>query len=256
MLQLPLRRHFIQIDYHADIIESERFHKQYDTDSHFINALLNLDFNRLNILAGNNWESNSTPPDSKLDIRNDYLQNRAFCDVSYRLANRYKVTAFYRNTSRNFDDFRSPLDPAADPDWDNLVENDMGIDLFYRFLPVTSVLFEYGFTHRNLTDRGLPNTDRDSDSHRYWLGFMWEPTAKLTGIIKGGYYERNYDEGGNSKDWDGFGMEGDLKYALTSYDTFTLKDSVDYLKPVSLTLPWPEEDQQDTALITPPVAEP
>jgi polysaccharide biosynthesis protein VpsM len=222
ILQLPIQRHFLQLDYHADIIEAERFHKQYDTDSHFVNGILNLDFNRLNILAGDNWQSNSTPPQNKLDIRKDYLQNRAFCDVSYRLANRYKVTGFYRNTSRQFDDFRSPFDPAVDPRWDNYMENDMGIDLFYRFMPVTSVLFEYGFTRRNVTDRGLPDTDRDSDSQRYWLGFKWEPTAKIVGTIKGGYYQRNYDSGSTSKDWSGFAMENDLKYKLTSYDTFTL----------------------------------
>lgn len=220
ILQLPIQRHFLQLDYHAEIIEAGRFHKQYDTDSHFVNGILNLDFNRLTILAGDNWQSNSTPPTTKSDIRQDYLQNRAFCDVSYRLANRYKVTGFYRNTSRQFDNFRSPFDPAVDPRWDNYMENDMGAGLFYRFLPVTSVLFEYGFTHRNVTDRGLPDTDRDSDSHRYWLGFMWEPTAKIVGTIKGGYYERNYDGRGS---WSGFAMEGDLKYKLTSYDTFTLK---------------------------------
>ena len=223
ILQLPIQRHFLQLDYHAEIIEAERFHKQYDTDSHFVNGILNLDFNRLNILAGDNWQSNSTPPNAKLDIRQDYLQNRAFCDVSYRLANRYKVTGFYRNTSRQFDNFRSPFDPTVDPRWDNYMENDMGVGLFYRFMPVTSVLFEYGFTHRNVTDRGLPDTDRDSDSQRYWLGFMWEPTAKIVGTIKGGYYQRNYDSGSTSKDWSGFAMEGDLKYKLTSHDTFTLK---------------------------------
>jgi len=229
VLQLPIRRHFLQIDYHADIIEAERFHKQWDTDSHFVNGILNLDFNRLNILAGDNWKSDSTPPNNKSDIRQDYLQNRAFCDVSYRLASRYKVTGFYRNTSRQFDDFRSPFDPMVDPRWDNYMENDMGIDLFYRFMPVTSVLFEYGFTRRNVTDRGLPNTDRDSDSQRYWLGFMWEPTAKIVGTIKGGYYQRKYDSGSTSKDWSGFAMEADVKYKLTSYDTFTLNG---YRKPL------------------------
>ncbi len=65
ILQLPIRRHFLQLDYHADIIEAERFHKQYDTASHFVNGILNLDFNRLTILAGDNWQSNSTPPDNK-----------------------------------------------------------------------------------------------------------------------------------------------------------------------------------------------
>src|SRR4030042_3256174 len=71
VLQLPIRRHFLQLDYHAETIEAERFHKKYDTDSHFVNGILDLDFNRLTILAGDNWQSNSTPPNAKLDIRQD-----------------------------------------------------------------------------------------------------------------------------------------------------------------------------------------
>jgi uncharacterized protein (PEP-CTERM system associated) len=66
----------------------------------------------------------------------------------------------------------------------------------------------------------LPDTDRDSDSQRYWLGLLWEPTAKIVGTIKGGYYKRDYDGKG---DWSGFAMEGDLKYKLSSHDTLTLK---------------------------------
>jgi len=222
VLQLPIQRHFFQVDYHADIIESERFHHQYDATSNFVNSGLNLDFNRLNILAGNNWKSDSTPPQNINDIRKTYLENHAYCDVSYRLADRYMVTGFYRNTNRQFDDHRSPWDPTVDPQWDNYMENDMGVDLFYRFMPLTSVLFEYGYTHRNQTDRGLPDTDRDFDAQRYWLGFKWEPTAKIVGTIKGGYYQRNYAGGSTSQDWSGVAMEGDLQYKLTSYDTFSL----------------------------------
>ena len=58
---------------------------------------------------------------------------------------------------------------------------------------------------------------------------MWEPTAKIVGTIKGGYYQRNYDSGSTSKDWSGFAMEADLKYKFTSYDTFTLNG---YRKPL------------------------
>ena len=221
-LLLPLRRHSLQLDYHAEIIEASRFHKQFNTDNHFVNGILNLDFNRLNIQAGDNWESNSTAPVNEQDIRNDYLQNRAFCDIGYRLATRYTVHGFYRNTSRQFDNTRSSSDPTADPEWDNYTENDMGTSLYYRFLPKTSVLFEYGFTHHNQNDRGLTDTNRDYDAQRYWLGLMWEPTAKIKGTIKGGYYQQNFAAGSSSQDWDGFSFEGNLQYAYTSRDSFTL----------------------------------
>jgi len=229
VLQLPLQRHFLQLDYHADIIEASRFHRQYNTVNQFTNAILNLDFNRLNILGGDNWQYNSTPPQNEIDIRKKYIENRAFVDVSYRLANRYKVAGFYKNTYRKFNETFSPFDPLVNPKWDNFMENDMGVDLFYRFLPKTSVLFEYGFTHYKAYDRGLSDTDRNFDSQRYWLGFMWAPTAKIIGTIKGGWYEREYASGSTSKDWSGFAMEGDLTYNLTSYDAFSL---VGFRKPL------------------------
>ena len=210
-LQLPIRRHFLQVDYHADLIEAAKFHRQYDTDHHFVDVMLNLDFNRLGFLIGNNWTRNSTIPDYKDDIRNNYYQNRFFFDTTYKLPGRYKIRGFYSNTFRDFDTFRKP--GQFDPELDNYVENDVGINLFYRFLPLTSVLFEYGFTHRNNTDKGFPSTD--SDAQRFWLGLSWEATAKITGTIKGGYVTRDYD--GPSDDWDGFGMEGDLEYKISPY---------------------------------------
>ena len=84
-LQLPIRRHFLQVDYHADLIEAAKFHRQYDTDHHFVDVMLNLDFNRLGFLIGNNWTRNSTIPDYKDDIRNNYYQNRFFFDTTYKL---------------------------------------------------------------------------------------------------------------------------------------------------------------------------
>jgi polysaccharide biosynthesis protein VpsM len=140
--------------------------------------------------------------------------------MSYKFATRYTAKLFYRNVDRQFD--KKGYNYGFDPEWDNYTENDMGGSLYYRFLPKTSVLFEYGFTHHNQNDRGLTDTNRDYDAQRYWLGLMWEPTAKIVGTIKGGYYQRNYDSGSTSKDWSGFAMENDLKYKLTSYDTFTL----------------------------------
>jgi len=201
----------VQIDYHTDLIEASRYHRAYDTDSHYANILLNLDFNRLGFLIGDNWASDSTIPDYKDDIRNNYYQNRFFVNATYKLPGRYKLEGFYRNTFRDFDSFRRP--GQFDPELDNYMENEAGAILFYRFLPLTSVLFEYGYKHRNNTDKGFPTTD--SDAHRIWLGLTWEATAKITGTIKGGFVTRDYD--GPSDDWDGFGMEANLDYKISPY---------------------------------------
>ena len=220
--QLPLQKHLLNMDCRAEFIEPSR-HQNYQTDNYFANIMLDLDFNRLNIQIGDNWKRDSVAPDNEEDIRNDYYQNRFFLDTSYKLADRYKIKGFYRNELRDFNSFHKP--GQWDPELDDYTKNEFGFNLFYRFLPLTSALVEYGYTNINNKDMGLPSTD--SDTQRLWLGLTWEATSKITGEIKGGYTYRNYEAG--IDDFDGFGMKGDLTYNFTSYTTFGLRG---FRKPV------------------------
>ena len=220
--QLPLQRHLLNMDCRAEFIEPSR-HQNYQTENYFANIMLDLDFNRLNIQIGDNWARDSVAPDYEEDIRNDYYQNRFFLDTSYKLADRYKIKGFFRNENRDFNSFHKS--GQWDPELDNYTSNEVGFNLFYRFLPLTSALVEYGYTHINNTDKGLTSTD--SDTNWVWLGLTWETTAKITGTIKGGYVYRDYDE--DIDDFDGFGMKADLNYELTSYTTIGLNG---FRKPV------------------------
>jgi opacity protein-like surface antigen len=213
--QLPLQKHLLNMDCRAEFIEPSR-HQNYQTENYFANIMLDLDFNRLNIQIGDNWARDSVAPDYEEDIRNDYYQNRFFLDTSYKLAGRYKIEGFFRNENRDFNSFHKSW--QVDPELDNYTQNEVGFGLFYRFLPLTSVLVEYGYTNINNKDMGLPSTD--SDTQRLWLGLTWEATSKITGEIKGGFTDRNYD--GDIDDFNGFGMKVDIKYQLTSYTTIGL----------------------------------
>jgi hypothetical protein len=208
--QLPLQKHLLNMDCRAEFIEPSR-HQNYQTENYFANIMLDLDFNRLNIQIGDNWARDSVAPDYEKDIRNDYYQNRFFLDTSYKLAGRYKIEGFFRNENRDFNSFHKSW--QVDPELDNYTQNEVGFDLFYRFLPL-----EYGYTNINNKDMGLPSTD--SDTQRLWLGLTWEATSKITGEIKGGFTDRNYD--GDIDDFNGFGMKVDIKYQLTSYTTIGL----------------------------------
>ena len=220
--QLPLQKHLLNMDCRAEFVEPSR-HQNYEADNYFANIMLDLDFNRLNIQIGDNWARDSVAPDYEEDIRNDYYQNRFFLNTSYKLADRYKIKGFYRNENRDFNSFHKP--GQWDPELDNYTKNEVGFNLFYRFLPLTSALVEYGYAHKNNLDKGLPSTD--SDTNWVWLGLTWEATSKITGTIKGGYTYRDYD--GDIDDFDGFGMKGDLNYKLTSYTTIGLNG---FRKPV------------------------
>jgi len=214
--QLPIQKHLLNMDCRAEFIEPSH-HQNYEADNYFANIMLDLDFNRLNVLIGDNFVRDSVAPDSENDIRNDYYQNRFFLDASYKLANRYKIKGFYRNELRDFNRFHKSWQP--DPELDDYTKNEFGFNLFYRFLPLTSALVEYAYTNTNNDDMGFPSTD--SDTQRLWLGLTWEATSKITGTIKGGYVYRNYEVG--IDDFDGFGMKGDLTYKFTSYTIFGLK---------------------------------
>jgi len=220
--QLPFQRHLLSMDCRADFIEPSR-HQNYQTENYFANIMLDLDFNILDIQIGDNWKRDSVAPDYEKDIRNDYYQNRFFFNTSYKLADRYKIKGFFRNENRDFNSFHKPW--QWDPELDNYMQNEVGFNLFYRFLPLTSALVEYVYAHKNNLDKGLQSTD--SDTNWVWLGLTWETASKITGTIKGGYTYRNYEAG--IDDFDGFGMKADLRYKLTSYTTIGLNG---FRKPV------------------------
>ncbi len=218
LLQWAILKHFVQLDYHADIQSADRFHEEYDTEDHYLNGLINLDFNRFNVLLTDNWQRAANLPDYEGDIRDQYYQNQFRGEVSYRLCNRYKVKAFYMNEIRNYGNYKARPN-AYDPELDNYWKNEYGFDLYYRILPKTSVFLEYAYTDINNKDENLPDTD--SENHRVWAGIKWEATAKINGVLKGGWSRREYD--GPSDDWDGFGMKGDVTYNYSSFTRFSLQ---------------------------------
>ena len=227
-LQWPILQHFVQVDYHAKIERAERFHKEYDTEDHYLNALINLDFNRFNIFLVDRWQRAANFPDYQGDIRDQYYQNQFVGEVSYKLANRYKIKVFYMNEFINYGNYKSRPN-AYDPELDNYWKNEYGFDLYYRILPLTSILIEYAYTDINNKDLNLPETD--SENHRIWAGIKWEATAKITGVIKGGYTKREYD--GPSDDWDGFGLKADIVYKFSKFTRFSLQS---FRQPIDTTV--------------------
>ncbi|MFC1895938.1 outer membrane beta-barrel protein, partial [Thermodesulfobacteriota bacterium] len=218
-VQLPYGRNFYQLTYHADVIKAWEY-DAYDATHHFANASLTFNTNMFQVTAADGFSRSSTPPDSPRDIRNDYYQNTASIDAAVRLADRYRLRAFVNNEFQDYDaDDRLPGDP--DPELDNLTKNEVGLNVFYRFLPLTSVLFEYGLVHTSNTDKNLVSTD--SDEHRAMIGLTWEPFSKIQGTVKAGYVKREYDVA--SRQWEGLGVAGIMTYDYSSSTQYRLTAS-------------------------------
>ncbi len=220
LFQLPILTHFIQLNYHCRIERSERFHQEYDTEDHFLDGFINLNFGRLAIALTDRWQRATNPPDYQGDIRDQYYQNQFTGEVSYKLARRYKIRVFYTNEFRNYGNYRA-RPGAYDPELDNYWKNEYGFTFYYRIFPLTSVLIEYAFTDINNKDLDLA-FDTDSENHRVWVGVKWEPTAKITGVIKGGFTRRDYDDDAVD-DWDGFGLKVNTTYNFSSFTKFSVQ---------------------------------
>ena len=77
---------------------------------------------------------------------------------------------------------------------------------------------------RNRYDQTNPSDvagSLDSKEYNYLLGISWEATARTSGSVKVGWYDREYDSAGR-KDSDGFQWEVDLIYKPRTYSTVNL----------------------------------
>ena len=66
-----------------------------------------------------------------------------------------------------------------------------------------------------------PAGSLDSDEMHYLLGLTWDATARTTGSVKMGAYDREYDSSGRSDD-DGFQWEVDVTWKPRTYSSINL----------------------------------
>lgn len=204
-IHLPLRRHSVEFEYRSDFGENYR-HNEYNADHHFLKGIFNLNFpGGLAINVGHLWVADSNPPIFNGDDRKRYKDNVSFLSAGYRFSDRYSVGVVYRHHFRRFN--RGPFD-ADDHDKD-----DVALDLNYRILPKTTVFLESGYTNTRYPERDL--ISYDNDEYRVWLGAKTDVTAKIVGVLKGGWSLKVWDDDRVGDDVSTFGMEGDLYYDLT-----------------------------------------
>jgi predicted porin len=204
-IQVPfMTRHIFQFDYSADIFRLGHF-TRYDTEDHYTSGLFKFNFPwGLELNIGDQFIKSSAAPLFEGNSHFEYFYNEGMVEAVYRFADRYKVKLAYRNDWKDF------WNQAAKVD--NYKRNEVAADIYYRFLPKTSVLVEYTFYR--LDNEDIASFSTDNNNHQIWVGLEWEPGAKIKGGIKGGYILRTYDERGSGKNEGDFGMRGDLTYFI------------------------------------------
>lgn len=92
---------------------------------------------------------------------------------------------------------------------------------FWKVAPRTDALLEVRYIDNeyNSTNPSDPAGSFDSEELNYYAGLEWQATAKTTGSVRLGWFDRSYDSRARSDD-DGFSWEVDVDYRPRSYSTF------------------------------------
>ena len=116
---------------------------------------------------------------------------------------------------QNFKDFTQYREYEADT---------YGSTFFWKVGNKTDALFEVRAidTDYDDTNPADPAGSLDSDEMNYMVGMEWDATAKTTGSVRVGMYDREYDSGARG-DEDGFHWEVDLTWKPRTYSQVLLE---------------------------------
>jgi polysaccharide biosynthesis protein VpsM len=157
--------------------------------------------------VGARADFNSIQPYSERDDHKDYEDKEAYADVLFPLGAFTEVGIRYSHLSERFKD---PLFALDECDRDSVT-----LKVAYKKLPATALLIEYTFYHQDNND--IMGSSTDFNTHILLIGAQWEPTAKLSGFLKAGYYASEFE---NDEDSSGLAIDADVIYRFSDVTHF------------------------------------
>jgi len=139
----------------------------------------------------------SAPPDFAGDTRDKYAEHEVLAQVVYKFVDRYELQLGYDGTFRRFDE-------TQDQD-DNFTAHSLEATFFYRLFPSFSLLGGGGYGKINREEPIFS----DSTEYRGFGGVRFEATERLTGILKAGLVNKDFDVEGFDDTSDAF-VSGEL----------------------------------------------
>ena len=141
--------------------------------------------------------------------------------AGYTLGNKSgpaRLNAGYRFYERDYQNFRE------ETQYRDYEQDHWAVRGFYSVGPKTDLVVEARYVDTEYeTDRRLaPGGTFNNEEYNYFVGVEWEATAKTSGSVKLGWFDREYDSSEREAD-DGFSWEVDAYYTPRSYSEFNLE---------------------------------
>jgi hypothetical protein len=152
----------------------------------------------------------SIQPYSSKGDHKDFTETDLYSDMIFKLQTFTDISLKYHYVTRRFKD--------SNYSYDDFNLNAITLNLQYGGFPAISPVIEYTFNHQNNED--INQTSQDFNTHVFLIGAQWDPEARLSGYLKGGYYYTKLKYGDTSN---GFALDSDIAYQITDILKMKLK---------------------------------
>jgi hypothetical protein len=181
-MQLPMRMHRFEAEYHAVDRRYDTYRGEATTDHH-AKGLLDLKFGSFfGLTAHGAFDKGHEPrSESSTGFIEVFRKTTGAASATYQLTGRSKVQIEYTKTAWNFMT-------------SNFRDRDEGLVsgyVYYRFLPKTSVFVEYDHKSVDYIQQG---SLLDNSMDTAYLGLTWEMTARSKGTIKAGRTSKDFQD--------------------------------------------------------------
>jgi hypothetical protein len=179
--ELPIAgRHLLSLGY----LGTGFIYSQFGSNTHY-DQNMNVDMalkskGGLTLRFGNTFRLATEVQNSEFSVNRRYFRETPYLNVGYAFADRWKVEGSYQYDMLHFTNNAFEVN-------DYNAQN-LGVSLYYRFLPKTAALVQYIFTYVNYPSANFDNVF----GHSPLVGLTWDPTAKLSGTVKFGYTVNEY----------------------------------------------------------------
>lgn len=212
-VEVPIAgRHRFSVGY----LGSGFIYTTYGANSHYDqNVNVDMTFNLkggLSLRFGNFVRLATEERNSEFSTMRRYVRETPYFVVAYAFADRWRLEGIYQFDLLHFTNNAYSVN--------NYNLQNMGVTLYYRFLPKTAALVQYIFTYKDYPSSSVDNVY----SHTPLVGLTWDPTAKLSGTVKFGTTFQNYEThvAGRSNSPESFAMSLNLLYRFSKVTNFSV----------------------------------
>lgn len=180
--EMPLAgRHKISVAYLGNYFIYSRLTNNSHYD-HNVNVDAVFNFRGgLGLQFGNGYRNATEEATAVTGRKRKYDRDTPYGVASYKLGERSRLQAAYQFDSMIFS---KSIDRQS-----NYNNHTGGATLFYKFWPKTSALLQYVISARQYPY----SSQSDNNTQAILGGLTWDPTAKLSGTVKGGFTIKNFD---------------------------------------------------------------